>query len=70
MPYYQDFQKKNARSAKREWEDERPRSQKRGYRGDDAERADSRDRRGRDDNRRLHAGERIGDHEVGRRCVR
>ena len=49
MPYYQDFQKKNTRSAKREWEDERPRSQKRSYRGDDAERADSRDRRGRDE---------------------
>ena len=30
MPFYQDYQKKNNRSARLEWDDERPRSQKRG----------------------------------------
>ena len=48
MPYYQDYQKKPGRNAKREWTDERPRGRKRGYR-DDESRTENRGKPARDD---------------------
>ena len=42
MPYYQDYQKKSGRNPKLEWDDERPRGQKRGHHNDDADRGEGR----------------------------
>ena len=50
MPYYQDYQKKNnSRAAKREWTEERPRGQKRGYHSDERREDKPTARPGRDD---------------------
>ena len=58
MPYYQDFQKKNKRRPALEWEEERPRGQKRGGRPGDSRRPEG--ERSDDSERSFRGGSRNG----------